>query len=402
MKFKTSAFAKGYFVFLSVLCLVFGRLYYLLLVISLFYYFIYRINMNHFAASLKTSISPLTIHQGDLIHIDFEIQIKAPLPVELFYIFRLPSYIVHSRGTFKGKQFLRSKTSTFSLECMGNKRGIYEIGEVDINVNDPLGFFYSGDTLKVLKRVYVFPFLVSIEKLKIRLTDPIEGMKAKYQNNRDYTYIAGVRDYTSNDPVSMIHWKQTAHRGRLSVKEFDFTASKRIVIALNFYKKNQKFQDYAASIGASIAYFSLKYHLPFGAIVNQKNMLKCITRSSEYHLYEVFKDLSTYGEEAYETQDFISRIPQITTFGTELFYIDRDVNRKNMLSLMKIRPHFSRINIVLLPDETFVLPNEKPPYYYFKETEYFKVLKNSIETLAREGINVYPILGKDYLRVLEV
>ncbi len=84
-----------------------------------------------------------------------------------------------------------------------------------------------------------------------------------------------------------------------------------------------------------------------------------------------------------------------------MFYIEKDISEEVMLSLMKIKPFVSRLNIVLLPDNTFVLPHEKPPRYYFKEAYYLTVLGHSKEALAKEGIYVYPILGKDYANKLE-
>lgn len=402
MRPRATSFAKSFLLVTLTLSILLGRYYYLLLFLGTLYFILYRTTLRKLVGSIKVSVFPQTVHQGDKISIDFECSVTCPMPVQVFETFKLPPYIVHSRGDIRHQILGRRIKENVSLICVGNRRGIYEVGEVFLGISDPLGFFSIGLSLKDTKKIYVFPFLVPLEKLRIRLTDPVEGMKAKYRNNKDYTYIAGVRDYVNGDPVSLIHWKQTAHRGKLSIKELDFTASKRIVIAINSYGKNQKFLDYASGIAASIAYYALKHHLPFGLTFNSENTKYAMLKSTEYHLYEIFKDLSSFGEKARPTAEFVSLLPSLAQFGSELFYIDRDVDRNIMLSLMKVRAHFGRLNIVLLPDNVFVLPGEKPPLYYFKETEYFRLLKNSIESLSREGINVYPILGKDYLDILGV
>lgn len=401
MKVVVTDFAKTFILLLVLLSLFFGRWYYFILLATLLYFFLYRFSLMKTSFDFRVKLQPYTIHQGDSILINYLIDWKSILPQQVFAEFIFPGYIVHQSGERRLKIFARKMNLEREIKAGGTRRGIYSVGELLIGFSDPFGFFNLSQTINCFQKVYVFPFLVPIEKLKIHLSDPIEGIKAKYQNNKDYSYIAGIRDYSSMDPISMIHWKQTAHRGKLSVKEFDFTASKKIVIALNFFNKNAKFQDYASSLAASICYYANKNHLPFGVFVNGSEKKKLKVEASEFHLYEAFKELSFYTEKAFETHEFINEISQLTPFGSEIFYIDKDINEASMLNIMKIKPNFSKINIILILDDVFVLPREKPPYYYFKETEYLRFLKNSIEGLAKEGINVYPILGRDTIKVLE-
>ena len=42
---------------------------------------------------------------------------------------------------------------------------------------------------------------------------------------RDPVLIMGVREYTGHEPMHAISWSQTARRGELTVKEFDYTRS---------------------------------------------------------------------------------------------------------------------------------------------------------------------------------
>jgi len=384
--------------------LIFGQVFYLLTLLFVLYIIIYNKPINSINIGLKVDSSSLTLRQRDKLNLSYKISFDTLLPHILAINFRLPFYIVPIKGNKKEEVFVnRHREFFYPFECKANKRGTYEIGEVEVIAHDPLGLFVKKYMAKDIKEVFVFPFLIPFDKLRIYLSDPIEGLKAKYQIHRDYSYVAGVRDYTQEDPVSMIHWKQTAHKGSLLVKEFDFSASKKIIVALNLCGKfkNASYEDYASSLAASICYYSFTNHLPFGVIANFEGIQNSRVNSTEFHLMNIFKMLSMKTKSPMATEDFFKQMSLYIPFGSELFYIDRDLSRDLMIDIINLKTLTSRINILLMPDNTFVLPSEKPPHYFFKEAAYMKILGQSTEALAKEGIFVYPILGKDYATIIE-
>jgi uncharacterized protein (DUF58 family) len=396
--------AKNYFFILILCALIFGQVFYLLLAAYIIYFFVYKNSIDRVNISLKTNISSFTFRQRDSFTFSYSLKFDSQLPQLFLLNFMFPFYIVPVEGKKKEKVFARNSEFIYTFKCKANKRGIYEIGTLEAITYDPLGLFIKKQVFSDYKKIFVFPFLVPFEKLKIYLSEPIEGLKAKYKINRDYSYVAGVRDYTEDDPVSRIHWKQTAHKGSLLVKEFDFSASKKIIVSVNFYgrSKNTSFEDYSTSIAASICYYAFRNHLPFGVIVNFSGIERSDVKAGEFHLMNVFKMLSLRINNPFPTSDFIKQMSLLIPFGSELFYIDRDLTKDLMLEIIKLKHFASKINIILLPDNTFVLPNEKPPRYFFKESMYMKLLGQSADSLAKEGIFVYPILGKDYASMIEV
>lgn len=402
MKFLTRK-GKLYLGLIFILALIFGRGFYLLLALFCAYLFLYLRAINHGSIYFKTTVSTYTLRQMDTFDLFYTLNFQYHMPFLISIEFVPPYYIVPTSPKTTESFFARTRVVKNSIVLKGNRRGVYDVGSFTIFVSDPFGFIREKRKISDHKKIFVFPFLVPFEKLKIHLTDPLEGLKAKYQINKDYSYIAGARDYNPDDPVSMIHWKQTAHRGRLTVKEFDFSASKKVVGITDFVQKSMKFQDYASSILASICYYAYKFHLPFGVILNGATQMTSTIESNEYHLLEVFKILSTV--EVLNSGDgveFLRKTFELIPFGSEVFYVERDLNPSLMLTLLQLKVRLSRLNVVLLPDEAFVLPGEKPPVYYFKEMYFPEIIGRSSELLARDGIFIYPILGKDYASILEV
>ncbi|WP_172633860.1 DUF58 domain-containing protein [Caldisericum exile] len=362
---------------------------------------LYAVFINKVSIESFTDVSTYTLTLGSSFDLKYFVSGNSVLPIKISYEVLLPYYLIPISSGNKGKFFGRNISVENTIRCRGNRRGTYNVGEIEFRISDPLALFNRIIKSDNLKTIFVFPNIVPLEKLKILLSDPFEGQKAKYRINFDYSYVAGVREYNPFDPVSMIHWKQTAHRGKLMVKEFDFSASKKIYVALNLHKKSKRFQDNATSIAASVIYYANKFHLPNAIIVNSKPLIVSLPKTGEYHMLENFKLLSISIDESFETLEFIQKISDNVDFGSELFYIDKDMNLDALEEILKIKKNFSKINIILLVDDTFVKPNEKPPSYYFMEPAYVKRIASVEDVLRRESIYFYPIFGNEYLTVLE-
>jgi len=393
--------SKVLLVIIFILALIFGRIFYPLFALTLIYILFYSVSIPKVQVSKKTDISSYTLTLNTSFKLFYEVNAVSPIPIRLTYEIIFPYYIVPKSYEKKEVLWGRNISNKGFIECKGNRRGTYSVGSIEFRISDPLGFFNRTEIFDDSETVFVFPNIISLEKVKIMLTDPFEGLKAKYRINFDYSYVAGVRDYTYQDPVSMIHWKQTAHRGKLTVKEFDFSASKKILVSLNFYKKSLRFQDYATSIAASIIYYANKYHLPHSVIINSKPLIMNEPKSSEYHMFESFKLLSTTVDETFITNEFIDKIYEHADFGSELFYIDKEIDFDELLKIVKIKKKFTKVNLIFLVDETFVKPEEKPPNYYFIEPTFVKDIEKIEEVLKKENIYFYPIFGNDYLTILE-
>ncbi len=383
--------------------LILGGISYIITGIFVLYLFIYGVNIKRGSVSLKADVDTYTLRQKDSMDFKYALNVVFKIPFLFFVSLISPYYFVPATGEKEKRFFASDRKLLGTIKYVGNRRGVYVIGEFAIHISDPLGFFKRKIIVQDEKKIYVFPYVVPFEKLNIYLSEPTSGIKAKYQLNLDYTSIAGIRDYTTNDPLSMIHWKQTAHRDKLTVKELDFTASKRIQIVIDYYKKSTQFQDAASAIAASVANYTTQHHLPVGLITNGMPMENIAIGKGEFHLMQLFKTLAlANNKKSEESVLFLKKLSLHLKFGSEIFFLEKDLTEKLMIELLKLKHYISRLNIVLLPDNTFVLPQEKPPRYYFKEAYYLTVLGRSKEALAKDGIFVYPILGKDYASKLEM
>ena len=101
------------------------------------------------------------------------------------------------------------------------RRGQFTLGPITIASGDPFGFFHMPRHIDSTSSIMVYPPTVPIYDF----TSP-SGKLSGGQAVRRRTYettpnAAGIREYAPGDSLNRIHWKSSARRGKLMVKEFE-------------------------------------------------------------------------------------------------------------------------------------------------------------------------------------
>lgn len=114
----------------------------------------------------------------------------------------------------------RQSRSYFSRTLL-IQRGAFRLGPTVLISGDPFGFFAVNKVIPSDKTLLVFPYMVNLQ----RFPEPggeLPGGRALRRKSLEVTpYAAGVREYAPGDPLNRIHWKTTARKDRLMVKEFE-------------------------------------------------------------------------------------------------------------------------------------------------------------------------------------
>lgn len=185
----------------------------------------------------------------------------------------------------------RQYRSYFSRTLL-TQRGLFSLGPTILSSGDPFGLFSKSAQFPAGKNLIVLPFMVELEHFP-GLPGRLPGGRALRRKSLEVTpYAAGVREYAPGDPLSRIHWRTTARKDRLMVKEFeqdpqadvwivlDALAGVHLALPHQSYESQQKEQfwvlphrieiplppdtfEYAVSAAASIA----NYYIQLGQAV---------------------------------------------------------------------------------------------------------------------------------------
>ncbi|RIE08627.1 DUF58 domain-containing protein [Candidatus Cryosericum hinesii] len=327
---------------------------------------------------------------------------RSPLSIQLEPL--VPEYIIRESSSWHDR--------TYVLQFHVNRRGVYDLGECILTVTDPLRLFRISRRLIADEKLTVFPTVLPLEKLRISLTSPLDGQRVKFAPNYDVSQLAGVRPYES-DPMNRIHWKMSAHRGELMVKEFAPSASKTVVILLNLTLRREPsftletFEDYMTMVGASVLQYSYDHKLPFGLTVLGEETLSSNSFSKDAtHLFACYRLLA-------HARARMDREPSSTVFldylrrerlripaRSQLFLIQHELKEEEIGALLRMQGQFSRISICLFPYGSFLLYGERAVPYFMPDIEQIARLKKTQRILRDASVDLSIIGLNDTLAAL--
>ncbi len=106
-----------------------------------------------------------------------------------------------------------------STPCIA--RGEFRLGPITLISGDPFGLFLSPRRIEATSRVIVYPATVPISRFELPLGMLSGGEAQRRRSHYVTTNASGVRDYVPGDSFNRMHWRSTARKGQLIVKEFE-------------------------------------------------------------------------------------------------------------------------------------------------------------------------------------
>jgi uncharacterized protein (DUF58 family) len=177
------------------------------------------------------------IEAGESIHVTLEIQNPAPWPILWLYAEESLPENTPVDGTHRRLLFLPPRRSfhlNYSIRLP--HRGCYQLGPVLLESGDVFGLFKRCQVDHARSHVTVLPSYDVIEPL-----DPAGRSRLGDQTTRrsifdDPTRIRGIREYRRGDPLKFIHWKSSAHTGRLVSRVCEPVVEAGATLVLDFHQ----------------------------------------------------------------------------------------------------------------------------------------------------------------------
>ncbi|MBO4289679.1 MAG: DUF58 domain-containing protein [Lachnospiraceae bacterium] len=128
----------------------------------------------------------------------------------------------------------RRQRVTRTMEVHIDRRGCYRMLGARLYRGDFIGITEQTARYEGLQEIVVYPVRVGGEQLQKALTGLIGDMISRRYLLQDPILAMGLREYVPGDPVRSINWKQTARRGQLMVREFEYTREEacRVILCL--------------------------------------------------------------------------------------------------------------------------------------------------------------------------
>jgi uncharacterized protein (DUF58 family) len=182
-------------------------------------------------AGLRRSLPQLPV-EGDDVPVKVELELESALaPAGITLVERYSKLGARRTQLRRDGRHLWTR---YVLECV--PRGRYRIEEAVVVVEDPFGLERREPRLAESTSLVVYPRLVELERLFTESgAQARDGRRVLLRRPSGYD-LHSVRDYVEGDSLRKVHWRSTARRGHLMVKELEDTPRDDVAVVLDAWR----------------------------------------------------------------------------------------------------------------------------------------------------------------------
>lgn len=133
-----------------------------------------------------------------------------------------------------------------------DRRAVVTVGPVRAVRGDPLGIAVRHAVTTGSQDLYVHPRVVMLTGADAGLLRDLEGGATRDLSDMDLAFHA-LRDYVVGDDRRSIHWRTTARRGELTVKQYEDTRRTQTAIALATDPRDYRHTDDDAELELAVS-----------------------------------------------------------------------------------------------------------------------------------------------------
>lgn len=178
-------------------------------------------------------IAPPRTQAGEQVQVRIEVHNRSALPTS---VLELTDHIegLPRPATFTSRVIPpgRRAAASYALTCRA--RGVYDIGPLFVAVSDPFGLARLSRQVDLVTKLAVYPTIVALSPLS-----PASGHDSATQAERPALHTPQgeefytLREYQMGDDLRKVHWRSTARRARLMIKQEEIPWHARGTVVLD-------------------------------------------------------------------------------------------------------------------------------------------------------------------------
>ncbi|MCM8814303.1 MAG: DUF58 domain-containing protein [Candidatus Omnitrophica bacterium] len=238
--------------------------------------------------------------EGDTLPVCLRVRARLPL----FEYFEIIDHFFPEKPEGQEKKFLVVGVGRRQIELtyvgICDRRGLYQIGPIQVRVFDPLGIFCVVRPLAVFSRLRICPLIFPVRHFPFVLGSraPRFGRKTT-RISGDYEEFYGIREYRQEDGWRRIHWRSTARRNELMVRHFEQSSQWRALVILDGYARynigadKESVFEYGVKVAASVLNYLSMRNAEIGLAVSSAAPVFFPLAQGYNHFMNLWDQLST-------------------------------------------------------------------------------------------------------------
>jgi uncharacterized protein (DUF58 family) len=240
------------------------------------------------------------------------------------------------------------------------QRGRYQIGPLVATFSDPFDLVHIHRKLDDPQEMLIYPKIVELPYFSLGPgTNSAAGGKS-WLNLGAGEAIFGIREYLPGDGLNHIHWRSTAHTGKIMVKEFDSDMAKKVWVILDLNQDVQagkgleSTEEYGVTIAASMLKKYTDSACQTGLITQTEEYHQFLPRMGESNLWRLLEVLAVYRATGNVPINWVMAHSRGYFNGNSVvIVITPDLNREVLDSISFIERRGIPVAFILLDASTF-------------------------------------------------
>jgi uncharacterized protein (DUF58 family) len=233
------------------------------------------------------------VQVGDRLEEEFTLSNGGWLPVlwaEVVDHSDLPGYEIRRIATCTGLGVTR-----WTTEQVCTRRGVFTLGPWSLQISDPFGFFDVSLPHLETESIAVCPQVVSLAHIALPRGLETGTSRTPQRTTTANVDVAQTRAYQPQDPLRLIHWRSTAHRGDLIVRAFDTEISGDLWIVVDLDQSVQagtapeSTEEYAIILAASLADRTLRQNRAVGLLAHGQEEAILAPGRGKSHMWRLLR-----------------------------------------------------------------------------------------------------------------
>ena len=247
----------------------------------------------------------------------------------------------------------KSTTKILTYNISPSSRGKYTWGDISVRQLGNLGLAWNQWQVAAKQRVSVYPDLIGLRSLTIRLTLENTGMMRRARRIGNGTEFAELREYGQGDDLRLIDWKATARKNRPLIKVLEPEQEQTLFILLDRGRlmtaqvQGLKRFDWGINATLSLALAGLSRGDKVGVAVFDRDITTWIPpERGQSHLAKLIESLTPLQPVLLEP-DYLGAVTKVVTQQTRRALvvvitdiIDATASTELLGAMMKLTPRY--------------------------------------------------------------
>ena len=179
-----------------------------------------------------------------------------------------------SRGVNDVISLKRRDFVELTYEVAARKRGLYQIGPMQMTTGDLFGIQPNHKVNFSADRLTIYPRIIPLAQLGFPSRLPFGTISSRQRLFADPARPMGIREFRSGDTMRQINWKATAHTRNLMVKTHQPAISLETAVLLDLHTDSYTRQnrlntiEWAIQVAASLSAHLIDQRQPVGLSTN--------------------------------------------------------------------------------------------------------------------------------------